>query len=255
MIHFLYKTTNMIDGKFYIGVHSTANPDDGYIGSGKRLWHAIRKHGIEHFTREILETFDDECSMYQKERLVVDEAFVARRDTYNIAIGGHGGNVIRGFSDDELKTHRAKFKGPQTKEHCLNISIARTGIRISEDQKTIISQFQKGRSKSEDHKTKIGDANRGKKRTPEQNAAQSIAMKAMSTSGADNSNAKTYIIQSPDGDTYKIIGGLKSFCRESKLISYDIVRQYCNKGAVPIGKYTGWQFTEELPSVSDPAAI
>ena len=45
--HFIYKTTNKINNHFYIGMHSTNNIDDGYLGSGKRLYKEIKKHGKE----------------------------------------------------------------------------------------------------------------------------------------------------------------------------------------------------------------
>ncbi len=47
--YFLYKTTNKINGKYYIGVHSTYQLNDGYIGSGKRLRYSVRKYGKENF--------------------------------------------------------------------------------------------------------------------------------------------------------------------------------------------------------------
>lgn len=45
--HYIYKTTCTITSKFYIGMHSTDNLEDGYVGSGKRLWYSINKHGKE----------------------------------------------------------------------------------------------------------------------------------------------------------------------------------------------------------------
>ena len=45
--HFIYKTTDTRNGNFYIGMHSTKNLNDGYIGSGTRLKHLIYKHGKE----------------------------------------------------------------------------------------------------------------------------------------------------------------------------------------------------------------
>jgi len=53
MIGFIYKWTNLINGKMYIGSHK-GTIDDGYIGSGKYFNHALNKYGIENFTREIL---------------------------------------------------------------------------------------------------------------------------------------------------------------------------------------------------------
>ncbi len=47
--HLLYRLTNRITGKYYIGVHSTNNINDGYFGSGVGIKAAIKKHGIEVF--------------------------------------------------------------------------------------------------------------------------------------------------------------------------------------------------------------
>lgn len=43
--HFIYKTINIINNKYYIGMHSTDDLNDGYVGSGKRLWYSINKNG------------------------------------------------------------------------------------------------------------------------------------------------------------------------------------------------------------------
>lgn len=72
-------------------MHKTDKLDDGYLGSGKRLKRSIRYYGKENFKREILFQFDNEVEMIQKEIELVTEEFVARKDTYNIALGGTGG--------------------------------------------------------------------------------------------------------------------------------------------------------------------
>lgn len=52
--HYVYRIINKLNNKFYYGVHSTSNIDDGYMGSGKRLGYAKNKYGLENFEKEIL---------------------------------------------------------------------------------------------------------------------------------------------------------------------------------------------------------
>lgn len=89
--HLIYKTTNLVNNKIYIGAHSTNNVDDGYLGSGKMLHSAIRKYGAENFKREVLFIFDSPEKMFEKEKEIVTEEFVSRLDVYNIVTGGFGG--------------------------------------------------------------------------------------------------------------------------------------------------------------------
>ena len=89
MPYILYKTTNVVNGKFYIGVSNGNN--SSYKGSGTALLEAIKVHGSDKFKREILEEFDTEVAAFCREAEVVDEIFVRRRDTYNIKVGGKGG--------------------------------------------------------------------------------------------------------------------------------------------------------------------
>ena len=91
MFYVIYKVTNQIDGKFYVGSHKTKNLNDDYMGSGKYLKHAQEKYGIENFTKEILFIFDNPKDMYKKESDIVNENFLASDNTYNLKIGGFGG--------------------------------------------------------------------------------------------------------------------------------------------------------------------
>lgn len=109
MKYIVYRTTCLINNKIYVGVHKTEDPNifDGYLGRG--LWknhtryiknpiapfhYAVRKYGIENFKREVLFIYpynkEGEEKAYNKEAEIVDEAFIARDDTYNVALGGKG---------------------------------------------------------------------------------------------------------------------------------------------------------------------
>lgn len=86
----LYKTTNLVNGKIYIGVHSTDNLDDGYLGSGLALRAAISEYGRNNFSRTTLKHFYHHLAAYAEEELVVTEEHVLSTENYNIQIGGKG---------------------------------------------------------------------------------------------------------------------------------------------------------------------
>jgi hypothetical protein len=91
MFYYLYEVKNLINNKVYVGVHKTKSMDDGYMGSGKVIIHAIKKYGIENFIKVILETFENSVEMFAREKEVVTDEFLARDDTYNLRRGGFGG--------------------------------------------------------------------------------------------------------------------------------------------------------------------
>ena len=87
MYYTIYKITNKLNGKFYIGKHQTKNLDDGYMGSGILIRRAIKKHGVENFEKEILHIFKTEEEMNKAEIKLV----VLSEDSYNLCPGGQGG--------------------------------------------------------------------------------------------------------------------------------------------------------------------
>lgn len=91
--HYIYQIINNITNELYIGAHSTNNIQDGYMGSGNNIKNAIKQYGKENFTKTIIEFFDNRDDMFIREREIVNDEFIARSDTYNIAFGGIGGGI------------------------------------------------------------------------------------------------------------------------------------------------------------------
>ena len=116
MKYTIYKVTNTLNGKIYIGKHQTKDLNDGYMGSGKYLKRAIQKHGIENFIKEILYIFNTEAEMNAREAELVSEEFCLREDTYNICVGGHGGfsyvNSIKTPEDRHIAGMAGGFANP-----------------------------------------------------------------------------------------------------------------------------------------------
>ena len=87
---YFYKITNNINNHFYYGVHCTNNLNDNYMGSGKRLQYAIKKYGLENFSKEILKYFNSKEEAFEYEEQIVNENLINNPNCYNLTNGGHG---------------------------------------------------------------------------------------------------------------------------------------------------------------------
>jgi hypothetical protein len=88
MFHFTYQTKNLINNKTYIGVHSTNDVYDGYMGSGVILKKAFKKYGKINFKSQILDYFDTKEEAYEEESFLVCKEWVESDNNYNLILGG-----------------------------------------------------------------------------------------------------------------------------------------------------------------------
>lgn len=92
-IYTVYKITNNLNNKIYIGAHYQKDNEDtySYMGSGIQITRAIKKYGKNNFTKDILFIYDNREDMYAKEVELVNEDFYKNQNNYNMTIGGSGG--------------------------------------------------------------------------------------------------------------------------------------------------------------------
>jgi hypothetical protein len=160
--HYIYKTTCIITNKFYIGMHSTDNLEDGYIGSGKRLWNSINKHGKDNHVCEILEFLLDRSSLKAREKEIVNVELINEELCMNLQLGGDGG-----FISEEQQRNRSLAGGKAFSNKIKNDSIFYKEFadiqrikfkKLHSESKFKYNNFE-GKSHSKETKVKIGAAN------------------------------------------------------------------------------------------------
>jgi group I intron endonuclease len=174
MNHFIYITTNLLNGKQYIGDHSCYNPIcDNYLGSGIYINKAIKKFGKENFKREILESFNskEEAFNAQEKYIKLYKTHVSQGG-YNISWkGGHqcskSVSIETRLKMSQIKT--GKKRKPFSEEHKLKLKQKNSHRLIaynrSKEGREMVSKLFKGKKKffSEEHKINIGKASKGRK--------------------------------------------------------------------------------------------
>lgn len=141
--HLLYKTTCVITGKYYVGVHSTNKLNDGYFGSGVRISESIKEFGRRNHTREILQMTSTREELLELEKATITKEMILDPMCLNLGLGGGGPSCMHPESREKIsKAHKGRF--------------------VSEESKRRRSEGLKGLPKSDEHKASLSVAMKGK---------------------------------------------------------------------------------------------
>lgn len=148
----VYKITNIINQKIYVGVHKTDNINDSYMGSGVAIKNAIKIYGKENFVKDIILITENKIEAFAKEKELTLDFY--SRNNYNMKIGGVGGftkeNAKKGYEaanwSKELLAENGKINVKKFTKDQLKENGRKGGIAL------------KGKPKSEAHKQALRDA-------------------------------------------------------------------------------------------------
>ena len=151
----VYLVTNRVNGKRYVGktcqnfeeykkIHIWRAFTPTAKGYNRVFYRALRKYSPENFTWEILFK-GDEAVLFEKEKFYIKmyNTFINGGHGYNMTLGGEGAS---GMTYKWSENSKLKIRGEGNH---------RFGKHLTQDQKTILSSFNKNRVKSEQEKEKI----------------------------------------------------------------------------------------------------
>ena len=159
---YIYKITNNLNNKIYIGL-SSKTPEDStdYYGSGVIVNQAIDKHGKHNFTKTILERdIVDHNYLQERERHYIDIYNSTKRGHgYNITQGGGGVLGYRHTEETKRKIAESnRLKGPRSEETEQKIREANSGVPFTKERCERIRKALTGRKMSDEMKQKLKDA-------------------------------------------------------------------------------------------------
>lgn len=145
MYGYIYETTCLINGKKYIGQHKAKKFDVKYIGSGKYLWNAIRKYGIENFNCKIIEECDSREHLNEREIYWIDfYNAVKSKNYYNITKGGKYHNPYEGLNKEDYERVCKKLSESSKGKVNINNGEIERRINPSELQEYLNNGFKLG---------------------------------------------------------------------------------------------------------------
>lgn len=208
----VYKTTNLVNGKIYVG--QDLNNNEKYLGSGKIFKLALKKYGENNFKKETLENCSSKDELNEKEIFWIEKLDSRNRNIgYNIS--SFGNTLTTNPNKDEIikkisKANKGKKRSTETK---IKLSNSLIGHNVSKNTKEKISKTRKELN----IKPSANNINITKNRLKRD------------FYGENNLNAKIFYLISPTNEVFKTNGDLPEFCLNYEL-NVNVLRNYLNKG-------------------------
>lgn len=161
---YIYKVTNIVNGKQYVGKRSRDYRNDyDYIGSGTILLRARSKYGRENFVKEIIEECDTLEELNSREEYWIDfYNAVEDPNFYNLTPKANGSAKGSKRSEETKKKISESLTGkPLSDDHKKSISYSLTGRHLSEDTKQKLSDTLTGRKMPDWFSSFISEAKKG----------------------------------------------------------------------------------------------
>jgi hypothetical protein len=226
MKHFIYKTTNKINKKYYYGAHSTKIEDD-YLGSGIALKDAIKKYGKHNFIREIICYCTSLEELYSLEEKIISD-HLGNKLCYNLKPGGKGGWYNINNSDTHKGQNNVMNRCPEIKKQV--IENGKKTRLTNKEYYDNISRINGKKAKEKCSGVKCpskGDSERTKKQWQE------------NYDKMRNSLSNYFLVISPDGREYKT-NRLEEFCEQKELTYTSVWNTSRTNKPVKKGKSKGW---------------
>lgn len=177
-IHYIYRVTNNINNKIYIG--QTVSPKSRWqwhlwSAKAKRaqaIHHALKKYGMVNFSFEIIVCCLDQNAANQAEiQLIAEYNSTNSEYGYNVAPGGLGRSGFHHSAETRQKMSKALKGRKLSPEHIQKLADSKKGRKLSEEHKSKLSCSGKGKNTwaksqivSSETKEKISKSLKGRKK-------------------------------------------------------------------------------------------
>lgn len=241
MSHYVYKITNIINNKIYIGCTSLnirkrfkQHISASEKGRPYKICRAIRKHGIKNFQIKKIKTCSTSKEMFSLEKIFIKK-YDSLNNGYNMTLGGEG--FVGGKRSEKHKkilleciTGRIK-----SEEEIRKISEGnkgnknKLGFKCSDETKKKISKLHKGKVKSKIHRRKLSKSLLGNSNAFGYNHKRKTKKKM------SRQRSKRWRIIYPGGEEFIVIN-LRKYCFKNDLIYTSILKSLSGFKSIRLGK-------------------